>query len=108
VLELPSALDTHQHAEHADVAYQKRRLSAPAPQREVFAIKESLAPYRLRCVHHWRHQTGRNVRKINASKRLIDLECSRVACFGVNVTPVVQAKRHIAVFLNLENYNVSA
>jgi hypothetical protein len=46
-----------------------------------------------------RHQTGSTPGKINAGKRLIDLEWPPLACLGVNMIPVVQAKCHVAVLL---------
>ena len=67
-------------------------------------MKESLASERRRRFDHGRHQTGSTPGKINAGNRLIDLEWPPLACLGVNMVPVVQAKRHVAVLLNLEYY----
>jgi hypothetical protein len=72
-------------------------------------MKESLPFHGSRRLYHWRYPTGRTtLRKINAAKRLIDLEWPRLAGLGIDMVPVVQAKCHIAVLLNLECYEVSA
>src|SRR5208337_855579 len=73
-----------------------------------FTKKEPLSQNRLRLFQHRHHRTYRTLCKINAGKRLIDLECARLACLGVNMVPVVQAKRHVAVLLNLEHHDVAA
>ena len=47
-------------------------------------------------------------RKIDAGKRLIYLQRPRLTRPGVNMTPVVQAKRDVAVLLNLEHHHAAA
>ena len=59
VLHLPRALDADQHARHTRGADGKRRLSAQAPQPEMFTVKEPLALHGRRRFHHGRHQTAR-------------------------------------------------
>ena len=59
-----------------------------------------------RCWRDQRHTPSR-LRKINASDRFIDLERPRLAGLGIHMAPVVQAKCHIAVLLDLECYNVT-
>ena len=54
------------------------------------------------------HQAGSVFWKVNAGKRLIDLEWPRLSCLRVYMTPVVKAKRHVAVLLNLKHYDVAA
>ena len=71
-------------------------------------MKEPLALHRRRRLHHWRHRTDRTLRKINAGHRLIDLQCPRLAGLGVNMVPVVQAKRHVAVLLHFKHHDVAA
>ena len=46
--------------------------------------------------------------KINAGKRLIDLEWPRLSGFCVHMTPVVKAECHIAVLLDLKDNNIAA
>ena len=72
-------------------------------------MKESLA-FHWRCrLYRGRNQTGHTTsRKVNAGKRLIDFERPRLACLGINMVPVVQAKRYVAVLLNLEHHDVAA
>jgi hypothetical protein len=108
VFDLPHSLDAHQYTRQVGGADGKRRLSAQSPQPEVFTIKQSLAFHRGLRLHHGRHQTNRTFRKINAGHRLIDLECPWLSGLRVNVVPVIQAKRHVAVLLNLEHHNVAA
>src|SRR5665811_2632718 len=72
-------------------------------------MKESLAFCWCCRLHHGRDQAGRTiVRKINACKRLIDLKGPLLASLRIDMVPVVQAKRHIAVLLNFECYDVAA
>src|ERR1017187_9943843 len=70
-------------------------------------LKESLAFHRGRRLHYGRHPTDRTLGKINAGKRLVDLECPWLSGRRVNMAPVVQAKRHVAVLLNLEHHDVA-
>jgi hypothetical protein len=51
---------------------------------------------------------GRTLGKINASNRLIDLECAQLSGLRVNMAPVAKAKRHVAILLNLEYHDVAA
>src|ERR1022692_804096 len=75
----------------------------------MFTMKESLAFCRCCRLHHGRDQAGRTIlRKINACKRLIDLKWPPLASLRIDMVPVVQAKRHIAVLLNFECYDVAA
>ena len=75
----------------------------------MFTMKESLAFCWSCRLHHRRHQTSRTtLREINAAKRLIDLEWPGLASLRIDMVPVVQAKRHIAVLLNFECYDVAA
>jgi hypothetical protein len=77
-------------------------------QPEMLTIEEPLALHRRRRLYHGHHETGRTLRKINAGKRPVDLERPRLACLRVEMVPVAQVKRHVAVLLNLEYYDVSA
>ena len=107
MLHLRFALDTNQHARDTRRAYGKRRPSAQTPQPEGFAVEESLALHGRRGFHRGRHQTACRG-EIDAGKRLIDLKRPRLACLGVHMAPVVQAKRHVAVLLNFENHHAAA
>jgi hypothetical protein len=71
------------------------------PQPEMLTIEEPLALHRPRRLYHGRHETGRTLRKINAGKRRVGLEHPLPACLPVEVVPVAQVKRHVAVLLNL-------
>ena len=71
-------------------------------------MKESLAFHRGRCLDHRCHPTDRTFRKINAGHRLVNLKCPRLSCLRINMIPVVQTKRHVAILLNLEHYKVAA
>jgi hypothetical protein len=103
------APSTHTSTRHTCGADGKRRLSAQTPQPEMFTMKESLAFCRCCRLHHGRDQAGRTtLRKINAGKRLIDLKWPPLASRRIDRVPVVQAKRHIAVLLNFECYDVAA
>src|ERR1039458_8519107 len=108
VLDLPRSFDAHQYARDAHGADGKRRLSAQAPQSEMFTVEQSFAFHWGRRLHQGRHPTDRAFRKINARKRLIDLECTRLSSLRVNIAPVIQAKRHVAILLNFEHDKVSA
>jgi hypothetical protein len=74
----------------------------------MFTAKKPLSQHWLYLIHHRYDRTYRTLRKINAGNRLIDLQGSTLACFGINMVPVVQAKRHVAVLLNLEHDDVAA
>jgi len=87
VLDLPRALNAYQHARHTCGADGKRRLSAQAPQPEMFTLKEPLALHRRRRLHNGRHQPARTLGKIYAGKRLIDFEFPRLACLCVQHVP---------------------
>ena len=89
-------------------ANRKRRVSVQSRQPEVLAVKQALAFHRRRGFHYRRHQAAGTPHKIDAGKRLIHLERSRLARLCVNVIPVIQAERHVAVFLNLEHHDVAA
>jgi hypothetical protein len=39
---------------------------------------------------------------------LADLELSTLACLGIDVVPVVQAERHVAVLADLEHHGTPA
>jgi hypothetical protein len=39
---------------------------------------------------------------------LVDLDRSRLACPGIDVVPVVQAERHVAVLADLEHHGTPA
>ncbi len=71
-------------------------------------MKESLAFHRGGRLHHGRHPTDRTFRKINASHRLVDLECPRLSRLRINMVPVIQTKRHVAILLNLEHHKIAA
>jgi len=56
-----------------------------------------------------RQQTASTLPKVDAGKRLVHLERAwALACLGVDMIPVVQAKRHVAVLLDLEHHDVAA
>ncbi len=101
-IELPGALDAHQHARGARGADRAWPGSPQAPRREVFASKESFTP---RCFtrRDGRQRTHRPIREVDAREGLLDLERSRLAGLGVHTIPVVQTKCDIAVLLDLED-----
>ena len=72
-------------------------------------MKEPFAFHRRRSFHRRRHQTARTLpAKVNAGKGLIHLERAWFACRRVDMVPVIQAERHVAVLLNLKHYDVAA
>ena len=99
--------DAYQHARQIRRAHSERRPSAQAPQPEMFALKESLAFHRGCGLYHRRYETDRPFRKINEGYRLIDLESPRLSCLRINMIPVLQAKRYVAILLNLEHDKVA-
>ena len=107
VLHLTVAGEAHQHARGSFGTDSKRRFCAEPPQPEMFTIKEPLSQHRLYLIHHWRHRTDGTLRKINTGHRLIDLQGSRLAGLGINMVPVVKAKRHVAVFLHFKDHHVA-
>jgi len=108
VLELTGAGSTYQHARYALGAHGKWDFSAQAPQPERVTMKEPLAPDRRFCLHHRRHQTCLTIDEINTGKRLLDLEWAWLFGIGVNMAPVIEAKRNVAVLLNLKHNDVAA
>ena len=108
MLNISRSLDAYEYARQIGRADVKRQLSAQSPQPEMFTPKESLALHRGRCLHHGLYQTDRTFRKINAGHRLIDLECPWLSCLRINMVPVIQSKRHVAILLNLEHHKVAA
>ncbi len=47
-------------------------------------------------------------RKVDAGKRLLNLEWPRLACLCAHMTPVVQAERNVAVLLNFKHYDAAS
>src|SRR5579872_159460 len=74
----------------------------------MFAMKESLALHRCRLFHYGLYQTDRTFGEINAGHSLIDLERSGLSRLRINMVPVVQTKRQVAILLNLEHNKVAA
>ena len=72
----------------------------------MITMKKPLAQRRRRLFHPRYNGTDCNLRKINASQRLIDLQRPMLACLGIDMIPVVKTKRHVAVFLYFKNHNV--
>ena len=68
--------------------------------------EKPLAQDRRHLLHHRHDRADLNLRKINASQRLIDLQRPVLPCFRIDVIPVVKAKCHVAVFLDLKNNHV--
>ena len=107
VIEPARALDTYQHGGHTRRADGKRQVSVQARQPEVLTVKEPLAFHGRGRLNRGRHETARTFSKVNAGQRLLDLERAGLARLGVNMAPVVQAKRHVAVLLNLEHHDAA-
>ena len=57
-------------------------------------------------LHRESHRANRDLLEIDAGHGLLDLQRARLARFGVDVIPVVQAKRDVAVLLHLEYHDV--
>jgi hypothetical protein len=108
MLNLPPAVNAYQHARHVRSADRKRRFSAQAPQPERLALKQSLTADRGRGFRDGLHQTARAAAKVDTVERLIHLERPRLACLRVHMIPVIQAKRHVAILLNLERDDTAA
>ena len=107
MLEASRTLEAHEHPRHIRRADGEGRLAAQAPQAELVTGEESLAPYRRGRLHHGNYRAERTLRKVKAGQRLFDVECSRLAGLRVNMAPVVQAKRDVAVLLYLEHHDVA-
>ena len=102
VFDLSRALNAYQHPRNTCGADGKWHSSMQTPQPEVLTMKEPLAQNRGLGLHEWRLQTGRTLSEIDAGECPIDLELPRLTCLRINVAPVVEAKCHVAVLLNLE------
>src|ERR1035441_5469734 len=74
----------------------------------MFTIKESFALHGSGAHHNGSHEATIVVCKINTGKRLIDLEWLRLTGLCVDMAPVIKAECHIAVLLNLKNYDIVA
>ena len=74
----------------------------------MLTFEEPLSCRRRGRLHDRHYRTRRTLGKIDTGDCLIDLEGSKLACPGVDVIPVVQAERHVAVLLDLEHHDVAA
>src|SRR3977135_2914194 len=73
----------------------------------MFTIEEPLAQRGLPLLDD-RHDRGDcSLRKINACHRLLDLQCSMLQGLGIDLVPIIETKRDVAVFLNLKNDQVA-
>src|ERR1700677_837368 len=107
VLHLTIAAEAHQHARSSFGTDSRWRFCLEPPQPEMFTIKEPLSQHRLQLIYHWHHRTNWPLRKINAGYRLINLQGSELASLGINMIPVVKAKRYVAIFLHFKDHHVA-
>ncbi len=107
MLQLAATGDANQHARRFSGADEKLPFSADSRQSKVFAAKQSFSQHRLDLFHHRHDRTNRTLVKINAGQRLIELQWSRLTGLGIDVVPIVQTKRHVAVFLHFEHDHVA-
>ncbi len=73
----------------------------------MIAMDQLLPRKRLGLVYLGRHGTNGTLLKIDAGHRLLNLERSTLARLGIDMVPVVETKRDIAVFLNFENHHIT-
>ena len=71
-------------------------------------IKQPLAHGGLHRFNHRRDRSDRTLLQIDARQRLLDLQRARMACFRINMIPVIEAKSNVAVFLDLEHHDAIA
>src|ERR1700722_7196905 len=92
VFQVSSPFDAHENSRRTDRSDGKWSFAAVPPQSEMLAIKEPLAPHRRRPLENGRPRPDGFLRELNTSQSLIDVQCSRLPCLGVNPVPVVEAK----------------
>ena len=80
----------------------------PAPSLEGVRRHQPLADRRLRRHHDRRQRFKLALLKVDTSQRPIDLKRTRLAGLRIDVIPVVEAKRDVAVFLDFEHQNAVA
>jgi hypothetical protein len=83
-------------------------LTEQSPQPEWLAIEESLSLDGHGGLYARRDQATGAPFKIDAGKRLIDLQRPWFSSLRVNVTPVVKAECDVAILLDLEDNNAAA
>ena len=72
----------------------------------MITMNKPFAQSRRRLCHPRYNGSDRNLRKINARQRLLDLQRPMLACPGVDMIPVVKTKCYVAVLLDFKNHDV--
>ena len=67
----------------------------------------SFSRHRLDLFHHGCHRTDCALREIDAGHGLIDLQGPWLARLGIDVVPVEETKRDVAVFLHFKDHDVA-
>ena len=101
------ALEADQHPRHADCSNGKRRVAVQPPNVELVAGDEALAVPWSRRLEPWCNRAARTLAWVDAGERLVNLQWPEFAGPGVNVIPVKESKRHIAVLLDLEHDDIA-
>ena len=99
--------DAYDHATGLFRTHDKGGLATEPPHSEVIAPDKFFAENRLNLFHHGFHRTNFALLEIDASHGLIDLQRPWLACLRIDVIPVEEPERDVAVFLNFKDHDVA-
>ena len=107
MVDLALAFDAKENARLSRRSGGERAPGAHTPDAERIALEEPLAPWHG-LAHEGCHGQDRTLREVHAGEGSIHLQRTRLARPGVDMLPVVETKRHVAVLLDLEDHDVAA
>ena len=106
ILQMGFAGEANEYPWRVYLAGRKWRVTADSPDAEMLAFYKLLPQDRGHLLdHRWERRDGALV-EIDADERLIDLQRPMLTCLGIDVVPVVEAKRHVTVFLHFKDDHV--
>jgi len=108
VFDTPGAFDAHQHPRLIFGANMEWHRALETPQSEMRTIDEPLAHGWLNRFHHRSDGLDGPLREVDAGQRRLGLQRARVAGFRIDMVPVIEPERNVAIFLNLEHHDAIA
>ena len=107
VLQFSTSLDAYDYTAFSVNTSDEGKFTADSPHTEMIAMDQLLPRQRLGLVNLWRNWTNDPLLEIDAGQRLLDLERPFLASLGIDMVPVIETKRDVAVFLNLKDHDIA-
>ena len=107
VLELTAAREAYQGPRHSRFANYKQGVCNDPSHIEVITMNELLPQHWRGLFRGRRHRGYGTLLEVNAGYRLIHLQGPPFACPGIEMVPVVETKRDVAIVLDFKYHHVA-